>query len=126
MMLQFLPLLAPILEKTLDRVLPDTVQKDRVRAELQSALMANAAELERTAAAVVMSEANGESWLQRNWRPLLMLLFGVIVANNFLVVPLFGGPKAEIPPDMWDLLKLGIGGYVLGRSAEKGVKAWKG
>ncbi len=126
MMLQFLPLLAPILEKTLDRVLPDTVQKDRVRAELQSALMANAAELERTAAAVVMSEANGESWLQRNWRPLLMLLFGVIVANNFLVVPLFGSPKADIPPDMWDLLKLGIGGYVLGRSAEKGVKAWKG
>jgi len=41
-------------------------------------------------------------------------------------VPLFGGPKADIPPDMWDLLKLGIGGYVVGRSVEKGVKVWKG
>lgn len=125
-MIQFLPLLAPILEKTLDRVLPDTVAKDKVRAELQSALLANAAELERTAANVIMAEANGESWLQRNWRPMLMVLFGIIIANNFLVVPIMGTPMAEIPPDMWDLLKLGLGGYVLGRSAEKGVRAWKG
>lgn len=125
-MLPFLPLLAPILERTLDRVLPDTVEKDRVRAELQAALLENAAELERTAAAVIMAEAQGESWLQRNWRPLLMVLFGVIVANNFLLVPLFGTPTAEIPPDMWDLLKLGVGGYVVGRSAEKGVRAWRG
>lgn len=125
-MLQFLPLLAPLLEKTLDRVLPDTVEKDKVRSELRAAILENVAELERTAASVIMAEANGESWLQRNWRPLLMLLFGVIVANNFLIVPLFSTPKADIPPDMWDLLKLGIGGYVMGRSAEKGVKAWKG
>lgn len=125
MMLQFLPLLAPILEKTLDRVLPDTVEKDKVRSELRLSLLENVAELERTAANVIMAEANGESWLQRNWRPLLMLLFGVIIANNFLIVPLFSTPKAEIPPDMWDLLKLGVGGYVMGRSAEKGVKAWK-
>ena len=125
-MLQFLPLLFPILEKTLDRVLPDTVEKTKVRAELQSALLANAAELERTAASVIMAEAKGESWLQRNWRPMLMVLFGIIIANNFLIVPLAGTPTAEIPPDMWDLLKLGLGGYVLGRSAEKGVRAWKG
>ena len=41
------------------------------------------------------------------------------------MVPLFGTPAADIPPDMWDLLKLGVGGYVLGRSVEKGVKVWK-
>ena len=125
-MLQFLPILAPILEKTLDRVLPDTVEKDRVRAELHASLLTNAAELERTAANVIMAEANGESWLQRNWRPMLMVLFGIIIANNFLVVPIFNTPTADIPPDMWDLLKLGLGGYVLGRSAEKGIRVWKG
>ena len=125
-MLQFLPILAPILEKTLDRVLPDTVEKDRVRAELHASLLANAAELERTAANVIMAEANGESWLQRNWRPMLMVLFGIIIANNFLIVPIFNTPTADIPPDMWDLLKLGLGGYVLGRSAEKGIRVWKG
>ncbi|MDH5772902.1 MAG: holin family protein, partial [Rhodospirillaceae bacterium] len=112
--------------KTLDRVLPDTVEKDRVRAELHASLLTNAAELERTAANVIMAEAGGESWLQRNWRPMLMVLFGLIIANNFLVVPIFNTPTADIPPDMWDLLKLGLGGYVLGRSAEKGIRVWKG
>ena len=36
------------------------------------------------------------------------------------------GVMLDIPPDMWDLLKIGLGGYVVGRSAEKGAKAWKG
>jgi len=35
------------------------------------------------------------------------------------------GAKADIPPDMWELLKLGVGGYVLDRSVEKGVRVWK-
>ena len=76
-------------------------------------------------AAVIRAEATGESWLQRNWRPLLMCLFGVIIANNYIIVPLFSTPKADIPPDMWELLKLGVGGYVVGRSVEKGIKVWK-
>lgn len=54
-----------------------------------------------------------------------MCLFGVIVANNYVVAPIFGTTQAEIPPDMWDLLKLGVGGYVVGRSTEKAVKLWK-
>jgi hypothetical protein len=55
-----------------------------------------------------------------------MLLFGVIIANNYLIVPIFRTPAADIPPDMWDLLKLGLGGYVVGRTVEKGLKTWKG
>jgi hypothetical protein len=30
-----------------------------------------------------------------------------------------------LPPDMRDLLKIGVGGYVVGRSVEKGVRVWK-
>jgi hypothetical protein len=26
---------------------------------------------------------------------------------------------------MWELLKIGVGGYVVGRSVEKGVKVWR-
>jgi hypothetical protein len=29
----------------------------------------------------------------------------------------------QIPADMWDLLKIGIGGYTIGRSAEKIIPA---
>lgn len=110
----------------IDQTVEDKDAAARIKAALQQkALDGELKELE-TAAGVVMAEARGDSWLQRSWRPLLMVLFGTIIANNYLVVPLFGTPAAEIPPDMWALLKLGVGGYVVGRSVEKGVGAWKG
>ena len=79
---------------------------------------------------VVVAEAKGESWLQRSWRPLTMLAFVFIVVNNFIVTPYvtaFGGnvPTLDIPAPLWSLLTVGIGGYVVGRSAEKAVKYWK-
>jgi hypothetical protein len=80
---------------------------------------------------IVQSEANGESWMQRNWRPVTMLTFVFIIANNYILYPyisLFGWEAVElvIPPDMWDLLKLGLSGYIVGRSVEKTVKVYKG
>lgn len=79
---------------------------------------------------IIVAEAKGESWLQRNWRPVLMMLFGVIIANNYIFNPWLSAMfdinvTMQIPPDMWALLKLGVGGYVAGRSVEKGIKMWK-
>ncbi len=78
---------------------------------------------------IITTEAKG-GWLQRNWRPMLMCLFGIIIANNYLIYPYLAlfwdaAPKMEIPPDMWGLLKLGVGGYVVGRTVEKAVKEYK-
>lgn len=75
---------------------------------------------------VLQAEIQGKSWLQRNWRPMLMCLFGVIIANNYILNPWLDAlfdldVKMDIPPDMWALLKLGIGGYVAGRSVEKTI-----
>jgi len=79
---------------------------------------------------IITAEAKSQSSLARNWRPITMLVFVLIIANNYLVYPyiqLFGGTAVQlpIPPDMWDLLKLGIGGYIAGRSVEKGIESWK-
>lgn len=63
---------------------------------------------------VITAEAKGESWLQRSWRPITMLTFLVlIVANQFGITPV---PLAD---NMWKLMEFGLGGYVIGRSAEK-------
>jgi hypothetical protein len=67
--------LIPVVGKVLDRVLPDTVEKDKVRAELQASLMEHSASIEKAAASVVVAEAKGESWIQRSWRPITMLSF---------------------------------------------------
>lgn len=104
-----------------DKAVPDKDMAAQIKASIQQQILAGDLEGMKAAASIVLAEANG-SFLQRNWRPMLMILFGVIIANNFLIVPLFNTPSAEIPPDMWDLLKLGVGGYVLGRSAEKAAK----
>lgn len=122
-------LLGPVIKGIfgiIDKAVEDKDQAAQIKAKLQEMVLTGQMKEIEAAASIIVAEAKGDSWIQRSWRPLLMMLFGVIIANNYLVVPLFGTPAADIPPDMWDLLKLGVGGYVLGRSVEKGVKVWKG
>lgn len=79
----------------------------------------------------IRAEIKGESWLQRNWRPLTMMVFVTIIANNHIIYPylrLFWNEAPQLPElsqNMWDLLKIGMGGYVVGRSGEKAFKTWK-
>lgn len=63
---------------------------------------------------IVKAEAQGHSWLQRNWRPITMLTFLVLV-----VCDSFGLLTFRLSQEAWALLKIGLGGYVIGRSAEK-------
>jgi len=63
---------------------------------------------------VIMSEAQGQSALQRNWRPITMLVFlGLVVLDSF------GLLSTPLAPEAWTLLQIGLSGYVVGRSAEK-------
>ena len=65
-------------------------------------------------AKIVVAEAQGNSWLQRSWRPITMLTFlGLTVADSFGWLP------NRLAPEAWQLLQLGLGGYVVGRSVEK-------
>ena len=115
----------PFVGQLIDRIFPDKEAAARAKAELLNQAQSGELEELATRAGIITAEAQGGSWIQRNWRPMLMLLFGTIIAINYVVSPIFNTPRAEIPPDMWDLLKLGVGGYIVGRSAEKGVKLWK-
>lgn len=71
-------------------------------------------ELMRAQADVIKSEATGSSWIQRNWRPITMLTFLVLV-----VCDSFGLLKFRLAEQAWTLLQIGLGGYVIGRSVEK-------
>lgn len=63
---------------------------------------------------VIMTEAKGDSWLQRSWRPITMLVFLVLIVLNY-----FGLLVFPIADQMWSLLQIGIGGYIASRGAEK-------
>jgi hypothetical protein len=91
----------------------------KVHLDFQTKVMEAETAYVKTQADVIMSEAKSESWLAANWRPMLMLVFTYIIAHNYVIAPMFSVKSVPIPPDMWELLRLGIGGYVAGRSLEK-------
>lgn len=69
-------------------------------------------------AKIIRAEATGHSWLQRNWRPLMMLWFAVLLGMYWFGVTPPNLTEAVVVK-LFELLKLGIGGYVVGRSVEK-------
>lgn len=76
------------------------------------------AETKKVAAEVIKVEAGSDSWLAANWRPMVMVTFaGLIVARWFgWAAPNLS--EAEYLK-LWDIVEFGLGGYVVGRSAEK-------
>lgn len=69
-------------------------------------------------AQVVTAEAQGDSWLQRSWRPITMLSFVLLVAVHWLGITPDTLADSHVEMVM-DIIQLGLGGYVIGRSAEK-------
>ena len=80
---------------------------------------------------IIVAEAKGESWLQRNWRPLLMICIIAIIANNYILVPYLSAftdkvTVLDLPKGLWALLNIGVGGYIASRGGEKISKTMKG
>ena len=108
----------------------EKIQDPTLKLELLKELQNAEAKMMEAQAKTIVAEASSEHWLVAAWRPITMLMFVAIIANNFILVPyfnLFGVPvvSLDIPPPMWTLLQLGIGGYIASRGAEKMVKTWK-
>ena len=95
----------------------DKLKREQLASQIQSGLLQSQTD-------IIKSEAQGESWIQRNWRPVTMLTFvGLIVAKWLgLTAP---GVTEAIEIELLEIIKVGLGGYVIGRSAEKAIKVWK-
>jgi len=108
----------------IDKAVPDADLRRTLKQKIKVKLIEQESALIAAARDVLVAEAKGESWMQRNWRPVTMLTFTAIIANNYLIAPYvqaFGGVAVvlEIPDGMWNLLTMGLGGYVIGRTLEK-------
>lgn len=104
--------------------IPDPDKAKQLEADIQLKLLTMRASDIAAARDVIVAEAQGESWLQRSWRPITMLIFTALIVAHWL-----GYTAANLPNDqvlaLLDIVQIGLGGYVVGRSLEKGVKAWK-
>ena len=85
-----------------------------IQNQMASQVMDYEARLLEAKTKVITAEAQGASWLQQNWRPITMLTFLILV-----VADTFGLTQFRLAQEAWTLLQIGLGGYVVGRSAEK-------
>ena len=114
--------LAKILFNTIEKAVPDKDLQEKLKAQLQTQLLqSNTQEL--TAAAKIIEAEAKAGWFASSWRPLLMYVLIFILVWNYVIGPVikvFTGAviSFELPGDVWTLLNVGLGGYVIGRSAE--------
>ena len=118
-----------VIGKVLDKLIPDADARDKAKAEIMDQLMKNDAALTTAARDTIIAEAQGESWMQRNWRPCLMFTIMGLLIWNGMFLPLLSAAIGvdlvklqaweAIPAAMWSLLQIGVGGYVIGRTGEK-------
>lgn len=70
---------------------------------------------------VIVTEMSG-NWLQKSWRPLTMLTFVVLLVCRWLGLTVTTIPL-EVELQLMAIVKVGLGGYVIGRSAENITKS---
>lgn len=109
----------------IERLWPNPADADKAKLELMA--MAQRGELAELAgrAEIVKAEAASEHWLAANWRPILMLTFGALIVARWFGWAAPNLSEAEYLK-LWSIVELGIGGYVIGRSAEKVLPAVAG
>ncbi len=107
-----------------DDVVEDKDEANALKFKIQKQLIETKSSELEAQAKIVLAEAQG-SFLQRNWRPLLMIIFAGLVVAHW-----FGWTAPNIPESvqnsLLNIVMVGMGGYVMGRSAEKVADKWKG
>ena len=107
-----------------DDVVEDKDAANNLKFQIQKQLIETKSSELEAQAKIVLAEAQG-SWLQRNWRPMFMVTFAGLVVAHW-----FGFTAPDIPESvqnsLLNIVMIGVGGYVMGRSAEKVADKWKG
>lgn len=123
--------IANVANTVLSRVLPDAAAQAAAKQAMAQMYLTGELQEMTTSAGVISAEAASANRLTSSWRPMLMYVFMAIIINNYILAPYLQamfhvGLTLQLPPDMWDLLKLGVGGYVVGRSVEKAATTLTG
>jgi|TARA_R100001530_G_scaffold78267_1_gene54713 hypothetical protein len=125
-MLGILGAVAPLVKtlfKTIDKTIDNKADAEKIKQSIQQQLLSGQLKELEAQASIIVAESKG-SILQRNWRPLLMLVFAGLVVAHW-----FGYTASNIPESvqnsLLDIILIGIGGYIFGRSGEKIMDKYK-
>lgn len=99
----------------------EKLKQQRRLLEIQAMVLDSSLQYEKemmtSRAEIINSEAKSEHWITATWRPITMLTFLALAVGDSL-----GLLQTPLRDEAWTLLQLGLGGYVVGRSAEKVIK----
>ena len=82
------------------------------------AVLSQAGKIDTAAASIINTEAASTHWLAATWRPITMLVFVGLVVARWMGFAAEGMTEAEYL-EVYQLIQIGLGGYIVGRSAEK-------
>ncbi len=109
--------LSGLAQRIVNAIAPDKAQQEKDAAAFQIQQLIAESDAFKARAGIVQAEVGG-SGIKAWWRPVTMLVFVALVVARFLGFD----AKAMTPEDyaqLWILIKIGLGGYVGGRSVEK-------
>ena len=96
----------------------EKLKQQRRLLEIQAMVLDSSLEYEKemmtSRAEIINSEAKSEHWITATWRPITMLTFLALAVGDSL-----GLLQTPLRDEAWTLLQIGLGGYVVSRSAEK-------
>jgi hypothetical protein len=107
-----------LIKDAMDRFIPDKAAAAQAKSALDQLREQEGAQEFLAAADIVKAEAQSGNWLTTSWRPLTMLVFVALICCRVFGFTSLHVPDAEYQ-SLWELVKLGLGGYVMGRSVEK-------
>lgn len=124
--MNFLSLL-PVFQTLIDRLLPDKEKADQAQIAMQKVLNEAQARSDEAQAKqieaqkdVIVAELSKNNWAS-NWRAYMMMVCITMVAFNWFLAPLLNAflgllgaqiTTIPIPPELWTLVTVGLGGYI--------------
>lgn len=127
--------LLPGLFRVIEEIVPDGDKRNELKTMVQLEVLSHQRTLLEAQSSIIQAEAKSQSWLTRTWRPLTMITFLFIVMWRTFIGPLiasiFGLPleslvlpmEPQIEGQLFTLITVGLGGYVVGRSGEQIARA---
>lgn len=101
----------------IDSLTTTNEEKSAAKAALAEIVLTNLNGLAQAQSEVLKTEMKG-NWLQRSWRPLVMLSFVVLLSIRWTGISNHH-IDLSLELKLMDIIELGLGGYVVGRSIEK-------
>ena len=117
----FAPIIGSVF-KTIEKSVPDKNLQEKLKADLNMQLLTSGTEELKASARIIEAEAKA-GWFASSWRPLLMYVLIFVLVFNYIFAPIIKMITGlvvgfDLPGDVWTLLQIGLGGYVVGRSGE--------